>query len=386
MQATLDQIVNIFSGITGRQSPNVTKYLDGVTQTSVYDNLNKLLSWQRRGGIDLRAAFDAHCFTMPNQQPCWTEDSFRKLIRCSFPETVVPDSTMQLLWRSFAYYAYHPFPRQEHEVDFAAFTRAVFFLVYRCDELFGTQDFAISDMFFLYTPWRSEGGAADWQRIRIERLWRSIGTPCSNSSGLDENKIEPVLLDAMDVLCVIGPEFVHFGPTPEQLENVARRLLDGAAVQTEVTKGDEQTLRRLLERVVVRGETWGLFGKKYNYGDIAQAGSVGAHDLGSEAADEHLLGSDTKIPISIVGNAIGEFNKSNFDSQYYQLWAILFQPPMVVLGEETSQTVQIAKTGADDKNRMEMEEPRGTGDHNFKDSARVVGNDLRKRIQGFGSS
>ncbi|KAH9221802.1 hypothetical protein DL95DRAFT_381570 [Leptodontidium sp. 2 PMI_412] len=383
MQATLDQITDIFSGITGRQSPKVKKYLDGVTQTSVYESLDKLLSWQRRGGIDLRAAFDAHCFTSPNQQPYWNEDSFRKHIRCSFPETVVPDSTIQLLWRSFAYYAYHPFPRQEHEVDFAAFTRAVFFLVYRCDELFGTQDFAISDMFFLYTPWRSEGGAADWRRIRIERLWRSIGTPCSKGGGLDENKTKPVLLDAMDVLCVIGPEFVHFGPTPEQLESVARRLLDGAAVRTEVTKGDEQTLGRLLERVVVRGEKWGLSGKRYCYGNIAQAGSVGAHD---ERADELLLGSDTKEPISIVGNAIGEFNMSDSDSRYYQLWAILFQPPMVASGEESSQTMQIAKTEADDNNGTEMEEPRGFVGQNSNDGARVVGNELRKRIQGFGSS
>ncbi|KFY52153.1 hypothetical protein V496_08613 [Pseudogymnoascus sp. VKM F-4515 (FW-2607)] len=349
MQATLDQITDIFSSITGRQSPKVKKYLDRVTQN-------------------------------------WNKDSFRKHIQCSFPETVVLDSTIQLLWRSFTYYAYHPFPRHEHDVDFAAFTRAVFFLVYRCDELFGTPDFAISDMFFLYTPWRSEGGAADWRRIRIEPLWRSIGTPCSKGSGLDENKTKPVLLDAMDVLCVISPEFVHFGPTPEQLESVARRLLDGAAVRTEITKGDEQTLRRLLERVLVRGEKGGLSGKRYCYGDIAQAGSVGAHDLSSERADEHLLRSDTKEPIYIVGNAIREFNMSDPESRYYQLWAILFQPPMVASGEESSQTMQIAKTEADDNNGTEMEEPRGSVGQNSKDGARVVGNDLKKRIQGFGSS
>lgn len=59
---------------------------------------------------------------------------------------------------------------------------------------------------------------------------------------------------------------------------------------------------------------------------------------------------------------------------------------MVASGEESSQTMQIAKTEADDNNGTEMEEPRGSVGQNSKDGARVVGNDLKKRIQGFGSS
>ncbi|KAK0100450.1 hypothetical protein ONS95_008400 [Cadophora gregata] len=380
MQATLDQITDIFSGITGRQSPKVKRYLDGLTYTSVYESLDKLLSWQRRGGLDMSAVFDTHCFTSPNQRPCWNEESFRKHVRCSFPESVIPDFTVRLLWRSFAYYAYHPFPGLEQDVDFAAFTRAIFFLVYQCDELFGTQEFATSDMFFLHTPWRSEGGA-DWRRIRIERLLRSIDTPCSNDIELNRNKTEPILLDAMDVLCVVSPEFIHFGLTPEQLEIVARRLLNGAMVQTELTKGNLETLKRLLERVVVREETWGLFGKKYCYGDIAACGSK---DSSHQRADEYLFQSDIKEPISIE-NAITGLNMPDLDSRYYQLWAILFQPPMFASGNESTQTMGNTIIEADDKNRMETEKHRGSVGLNPEDGARVLSNDLKKRIQGFGS-
>lgn len=59
---------------------------------------------------------------------------------------------------------------------------------------------------------------------------------------------------------------------------------------------------------------------------------------------------------------------------------------MIASGEESSQTMQIAKTEADDNNGTEMEEPRGFVGQNSNDGARVVGNDLKKRIQGFGSS
>ena len=80
----------------------------------------------------------------------------------------------------------------------------------------------------------------------------------------------------MDVLSIISPEFIHLGPTPEQLETVSRKLLVRVVTQREVRREELSTLIGLLIRMRVMKEKWGPCGRYYNHGNFAQAGPADA--------------------------------------------------------------------------------------------------------------
>ncbi|RWA11376.1 hypothetical protein EKO27_g3749 [Xylaria grammica] len=125
----------------------------------------------------------------------------------------------KLLWRSFHFYAYHPFPRglQYGKIDYDAFQRAALLIVFQCDRLLGTREL---DWF-----WRND--AAYFRKASFQRIFRSIVVPESTAGAdlaMHLSNMTCVLSDAADVLVMVGPQFIHAMPSPEQLEIVARKL------------------------------------------------------------------------------------------------------------------------------------------------------------------
>lgn len=144
----------------------------------------------------------------------WTEESFSKYLGANASASTVVDEEIRLLWRSFHFYAHHPFPRhlQDGMVDFAAFHRGVLLLVFQCDELLGTRE--------LEFYWRNE--AEFFRRASFRRVFQSIGV--ADTTILPHATISAVS-DAMDALVMVGPQYMHAAPSPRQLELVARKLL-----------------------------------------------------------------------------------------------------------------------------------------------------------------
>lgn len=203
----------------------------------------------------------------------WNEDCFKKYIRSTHSNVIISDPAVQLLWRSFHFYAYHPFPRdpQNGKVEIAAFEHAARLLVFRHNDLLGTREL---DYF-----WRNDDSF--FHRASFKRVFRSIGvletaTQLSKQQTQQQNDINSELSDTMDVLIMIGPQFIHAAPSSEQLEIVARKLFakEPFIKQRKVKRKEISILMSLLLRIRLKKEKWGSWGSYYNLGDFAEANLV----------------------------------------------------------------------------------------------------------------
>ena len=219
----------------------------------------------------------------------WKEESFRQFIRSAYSEAAISNLETHLLWRSFHFYAYHPFPLDllEGELYFSAFKHAALLTLVRCDDLLGTRE--------LEYFWRND--ASFFRKAGFARLFRSIGISTTTTQLMEHSlQDDPCLSDAMDVLIMVGPQFVHGGPSPEQLEFVARRLCAEEPVVTQRNVGQKElsTLIGLLLRLRVTKGVWGSGGSYFNVGDIAKACSADA-EL-TEALADSLLDQKSEQP------------------------------------------------------------------------------------------
>ncbi|OBT83027.1 hypothetical protein VE02_07762 [Pseudogymnoascus sp. 03VT05] len=172
------------------------------------------------------------------------------------------------------------------KVDFDAFRRAVLLTVFQCDDLLGTRE--------LEWFWRND--AAFFRRASYERMFRSIGAPETTTQPLkQQNGMTSALSDAMDGLIMVGPQFMHAAPSPEQLEVVARNLFarEPALTQREVRWEDVSTLMNLLLRMRLNKEKWGSF---YHLGDFVYA-SPADKEL-TEALVDSLTGDGSEQTVT----------------------------------------------------------------------------------------
>lgn len=155
--------------------------------------------------------------------------------------------------------------------------------------------------------------------------------------------MKSTLSDAMDVLVMLGPQFIHAMPSEAQLEAVARRLFasGNAAARTAVRRQDVSTLMDLLLRMRLRKEKWGLL---HHYGSVVEDSPADeeftnalASSLLTEESEiitpEQLLSSKStmvSIPfLSRFGSAsLIDDVQPNLLFRFHQLWAVLFQPSM----------------------------------------------------------
>ncbi|KAJ9138370.1 hypothetical protein NKR23_g8493 [Pleurostoma richardsiae] len=330
-------VVNLFNNIAlAPESRKVKKYLDEATCDSVTADLGQVLAPRLSGWRErelLQATFDKYCIEDSSQNKYWDEGSFRKHIRSGHPIAAISDDAIRLLWRSFHFYAYHPFPRrlQDAKLDFDAFRRAALLTVFQCDGLLGTREL---DWF-----WRND--ATFFRRASFARIFRSIATPQSThlaESGEQQDDVEPLVSDASDVLVMVGPQFMHAMPSTELLDLTARRLLAGGptVARRAVSPEEVSTLMSLLLRTKLGKNKWGSF---YHHGSVAEANPadegliealVDSLTQKSERAmtSEHFLEAVNLLP--------------NLQLRYHQLWAVLFQPAGTTGEAESSRASEAA--------------------------------------------
>ncbi|KAI0013671.1 hypothetical protein F4779DRAFT_347726 [Xylariaceae sp. FL0662B] len=323
----------------GPQRRKVKRYLNAATCDTVSADLGKVLSSQLDGWRErelLQTTFDKYCIEDSSQQKYWNEESFRNHIRSTHSTAAVSDPAIRLLWGSFHFYAFHPFPRdlQHAKVDFDAFKRAVLLTVFQCDYLLGTREF---DWF-----WRND--ACFFREAGFKRIFRSIGvlgTTAQAEPPQQGNDMTCIVSDAMDVLVMIGPQFIHAVPSQEQLEGVARKLFTGgpAVAQRTLTRKEVSVLVSLMLRMRLEEEKWG---SSYNFGDITQASPA---DEGLTEALVSCLAGDKHERTITSEQLLGAINLlPNFQLRFHQLWAILFQPSIAAAKAKSSYAPEAAPT------------------------------------------
>ena len=94
--------------------------------------------------------------------------------------------------------------------------------------------------------------------------------PVSKDSELEDPQTESLTTDAMDILAMVGPDFIDSGPRPDQYRRFVQKLFDGGVMKTEVMRDDSFILMDLLLRLRVKNEKWGSH-RMFNHGDVAEA-------------------------------------------------------------------------------------------------------------------
>ncbi|KAH8700643.1 hypothetical protein BGW36DRAFT_357296 [Talaromyces proteolyticus] len=289
----------------GNHQGKVEKYLNEVTVDSLLNDLGQVLKSKLSEIRGLWSIFEAHCFT-DDEERFWTKASLKHHIECIHPGVIITELTINLLWRCFQFHAYHPFPRHDvHQIHESAFQRAVILLAVRGTDLLGTQD----------------GGDYIWREdtdffhdADFRRILRSI------SHASVQNESDPamsVVNDVMDVLATTQPHMVNFAPSPDLLEPAARRLLDSVPVRDELRADDLSILLALLLQLRVHKQKWGT---SLHFGEFDQGSSCEelARTITTGIFVRGSLSSDTYCNVIDV--------LPSLRTQFYQLWAVLFQP------------------------------------------------------------
>lgn len=98
-----------------------------------------------------------------------------------------------------------------------------------------------------------------YHRADSRRIFRSVSRP--KPSDITDNDVDPdVVTDTMSVLTTVVPYFIHSGPSLDQLDSTARKLLHrhgSARTGRAVPREDFVTLLRLLLRTRLEKSTWG---------------------------------------------------------------------------------------------------------------------------------
>ncbi|EHA51281.1 hypothetical protein MGG_09752 [Pyricularia oryzae 70-15] len=334
MLSSLDNFIQAIA--FGHARRDVQRYLDAATRTSVRHDLTEKLASQLRfkEREHLRTTFDKHAVDISGGKH-WTEQSFCDQIRSSYQDTVISENAIKLLWRSFLFYANHPFSSspclrpQDALVDFEQFKLAVLLTVFQRDRMLGTLDDA-------NVYWREDGALRNRQS-GFDRMFSSLVCNATDPGGEKPEQLKEgfpsAMSDAMDVLVMAAPAHMHSLPTEQHLLPTVQRLFaskDGIpAVQRgqEVGRSEVQTLMDLLLRLRVRqsGKAWGSEPRLYP-GDLLEASS-GDSGL-TKALVNTLMGTDridgTVTVRQLSGAAAGLM--PNLVLRFQELWAVLFQP------------------------------------------------------------
>ncbi|KAI0398671.1 hypothetical protein F4802DRAFT_614977 [Xylaria palmicola] len=313
-------LVSLINDIAlGPEKRKVKQFLDAATRESVYSELGIVLETQLKSFVErelLRATFDKHAI---ESSTAWTQECFRNHIRSSYSDAIVSDAAVRLLWRSFYFYARHPFPTplqqpQDAALDFDSFKRAALLTVFQADSLLGTREL----------DWYWRESAPFFHRAGIARVLSSLTLP-SVSGGPQQNIDVGAFNDAMDVLAMTGPQLINAVPSEDQLEPVVRRLFaeGGRRVvrgQT-VKREDLSTLMDLLLRLSLREHRWG---SSYPFGNIIEGDCE--HGGVTKALVDFLASNDggENVRVQQLVRMIGLL--PNFLLRFQQLWAVLFQP------------------------------------------------------------
>ena len=172
---------------------------------------------------------------------------------------------MQLLWRCFYYFVFHPFPRYpaNGSLNYYAFQRAVAFLTTQGTDLLSywvEEDYIVRSPHELYS--REDGGwfCPSLHQAQFARILQSMGQSYQGESLLSKDSLQSLVGQTVDVLVMTQPSSIDVGPNPEGLDPVARRLLGEELLRSQhlVAHKDLLTLLELLLRLRLQPATWGL--------------------------------------------------------------------------------------------------------------------------------
>ncbi|OJJ70343.1 hypothetical protein ASPBRDRAFT_197056 [Aspergillus brasiliensis CBS 101740] len=307
---TIDQFVS------RSQRKRVESYLQVATADSVLEDLsNTTIIRDLPATISPQAIFDASCIRDgPGENPYWTKESLKNHLAKAHPGTPFPDKAIDVLWSSFYFHAYHPFPRVDVEhgkLEFPAFQRALGLLALQGAGRLGSVENGFG------THWRPD--RSHTHRLHQTRILRSIS--CINGSKSVASD-QCMLDDVVDVLFTTHPFSMKYPTDPALVKPVAERLLGGGVPNYQLSAEGLQTLISLVVRMRHCDLTWG---GGIHCGFFEEASPL------TEDLSRTLVQSLQNVQADILHpDAVLRASRilSNIESRFHELWATIFQPQM----------------------------------------------------------
>ncbi|KAI0117807.1 hypothetical protein GGR51DRAFT_573535 [Nemania sp. FL0031] len=226
------------------------KYFAKATCASVLTDLDEVFSSKitEHERVRIQITFDRYCIEESSQPKYWNESCFRELVREAHSPEAISDSEIRFLWRSFHFYAYHPFPLEPQDnpiVEFEAFRRATLLTAFQCDKLLGTKAF---NRFRLHAP-------DFYHNASIERIYRSMGTPVNNAEtdlSKPEDSLSSTVGDTADVLFMTCLQLGGGFLPEEQLRDLAQKFIaEGSVAERKIVElEDVSMLVDIVQRLV----------------------------------------------------------------------------------------------------------------------------------------
>ncbi|RAH69959.1 uncharacterized protein BO66DRAFT_401655 [Aspergillus aculeatinus CBS 121060] len=230
----------------------IAHFLRTTTRESLLSELHINLVREVVTSIPPESIFVASSIQDPTHEhpPYWSRKSFQDHLARTHPDTIIPDTAIDVLWSCFCFYAYHPFPISEaddRKVEQPAFERGLLLLSRQGTRLLGT----IRDDFGLCWGRLDEPCTCG---LRMNRIFRSISRVDRRQSRSDpptDGFDTFVANDMTDAILAIFPSHPKLHPSPEQVQPLAESLLGGRTGQCAMRAGDFTALLCLVLRLRV---------------------------------------------------------------------------------------------------------------------------------------
>ena len=181
----------------------------------------------------------------------WDQSGFSRFLHQQFPG-VISESSVSMLWRSFLFHAYFPFPIERRVVDYRAFRRAVAFLAGEGTFYLGEDAEGIPMDIDQYPNMEARELARNDQQLCM--LFRSLAVahPCIEEKKPlvpTEIKMPDSEKDILDILMLVKPSHPCTMSTYEALRPYARKLMSEIprqAAHYAIPQGDLQDLMEVI--------------------------------------------------------------------------------------------------------------------------------------------
>ncbi|KAJ5156384.1 hypothetical protein N7492_009187 [Penicillium capsulatum] len=304
-------------------------YLKSATQESVRDDLQKSLKRRSSEVVNLEEIFHAHAQGVDfNEQPCWNRASFEAYLKKAQPELATSDIVVDLLWRSFHFHSFHPFPRDSvtDAVDLDGFKRAVALLAAQGSDLLGI-------LGEIDTHWQLDQGQNFNHQRNSRRIIRSIGVPPPKDSIVVESEKACILEEIGDVVAMHQPFSLPHVPAERHVFAAAQKLADKDAIEMrrQTSQSDVTTLVSIFLRQRLYKSTWGL---SFAFGSFERE-EPADHELAATLVNSICSSSEGSLESSDMSSILDLL--PNLYLRFYQMWAIIFQPPIPECAQTPSQ-------------------------------------------------
>ncbi|PYI32659.1 hypothetical protein BP00DRAFT_435078 [Aspergillus indologenus CBS 114.80] len=297
----------------------IAHFLRTTTRESLLSELHISLVREVVTSIPPQSIFNASSIQdSTHEQPYWSSKSFQAHLARSHPDTIIPDTAIDVLWSCFCFYAFHPFPfsaADDRKVELPAFERGLLLLSRQGTRLFGT----VKDDF-----------GRCWGRLdepcncgrRTNRIFRSISrVDRASSAGSQCDGFDTFVTDDMiNAILAIFPFHPKLYPSLEQVQPLTQSLLGDRTGQYAIRAGDFAALLSLVMRLRVHQRT---YNRDWHYGFLEEP-SADTEELVGILVRSFSRDQDEYLAPEMVLRALDIL--PNLEQSFHQLWATLFQP------------------------------------------------------------